>query len=369
MKVWLIDDERPCLDEMAWMLKQYSDVELAGMDTDPAKALASIAEYPPDAVFLDIDMPKLDGLELALRIQEKCPGIIVVFVTAYAQYALEAYKAHPLDFLLKPVRQKRLDDCIAHLRRHYALLHPEGPSEPSLYMRCFGTFELTCGTEVRWGTRRVRELLLYLIGRNGSAAARQELLDVLFEGRDDKSTIHNLYMTIYRLKSLLDTIDPQRRLIRLRPDNVLILAPGVCDFTDFVQFARKNAVITRENAAEAARTLELCRGPYLEKESFEWASEIINEVEAEYERIALGLAGCHIAAGRLQEAECSLTALLLRNALCEEAHTLLLDLALQTGSRGVYLGRYEQYARTMKRELHVKPASYYREQYERLKRL
>lgn len=369
MKVWLIDDERPCLDEMTWLLKQYHDMEPAGMDTDPVKALASIEEYPPDAVFLDIDMPKLDGLELALRIQEKCPGVIIIFVTAYAQYALEAYKAHPLDFLLKPVRQKRLEDCVAHLRRRYALLHPEGPAERALFLRCFGAFELTCGTEVRWSTRRVRELLLYLIGRNGSPATKPELLDALFEGQDDKSTVHNLYMTVYRLKSLLDIIDSQRRLIRLSTDNVLILAPGVCDFSDFMHFARKNAVITEGNAAEAARILSLCRGSYLEKESFEWANEIINEVEAEYERIALGLAGCHIAAGRLQEAECSLTALLLRNALCEEAHTLLLDLALQTGSRYAYLGRYEQYVSMLKKELHMKPAPYYREQYERLKRL
>lgn len=140
MKVWLIDDERPCLDELGWLLKQYSDVELAGMDTDPVKALGCIGEYTPDVVFLDIDMPKLDGLELALRIQERCPGIIIVFVTAHAQYALDAFKVHPLDFLLKPVRRARLDDCVTHLRKHHALLHPEGPIERTLTLRCFGTF-------------------------------------------------------------------------------------------------------------------------------------------------------------------------------------------------------------------------------------
>ena len=112
MKIWLIDDEQPCLDELVWLLKEYPDLELAGMDTNPLRALETLSHSPVDALFLDIDMPKLDGLELALRIQEKCPGIIVIFVTAYAQYALEAYKVHPVDFLLKPVKQTRLDDCI-----------------------------------------------------------------------------------------------------------------------------------------------------------------------------------------------------------------------------------------------------------------
>lgn len=368
MKVWLIDDERPCLDELAWLLKQYPDLELAGMDVDPVKVLGSIAENPPDAVFLDIDMPKLDGLELALRIQERCPGVIVIFVTAHAQYALDAFKAHPLDFLLKPVRQARLDDCVTHLRKHYTLLHPEGATKRMLTLRCFGAFELACEIEVKWGTRRVRELLLYLIDRNGSPASKPELLGALFGGQDDKNTLHNLYMTIYRLKSLLDTLDPEHKLIRLTEDYTLIIAPGVCDFTDFIRFARNNAVVSEENAAEAARALDLYRGVYLEKESFEWAVESTHEVEAEYERIALGLGSCHIAAGRLQEAERILIELLCRNALCEEAHTLLLDLTLQSGNREIYLGRYEQYARILQKELRLKPAARYREQYECLKR-
>ena len=368
MKAWLIDDEQPCLNELAWLLKQYPDMEIAGMDTDPVKALGYIMECPPGAVFLDIDMPKLDGLELALRIQEQCPGIVVIFVTAHAQYALDAFMAHPLDFLLKPIRRTRLDDCIGHLLKHHALLHPERPAKRTLALRCFGTFELSCEIEIKWGTRRVRELLLYLISKNGSPALKTEMLDVLFNGQDDKSTVHNLYMTIYRLKCLLDTIDSQRKLIRLTENNALILAPGVCDYSDFMRFTRENAVITEENAREAERVLSLCRGPYLEMESFEWVSENTNIVENEYERIALGLSNVYFAADRLPEAECILTSLLKRNALCEEAHTLLLDMALSTGNRTAYLVQYKQYASILQKELREKPAARYREQYERLKR-
>lgn len=67
------------------------------------------------------------------------------------------------------------------------------------------------------------------------------------------------------------------------------------------------------------------------------------------------------------EAEHVLAELLQRNELCEEAHSILLDLALQNGSRDIFLGRYEQYARKLMKELHLKPAPCYREQYERLK--
>jgi two-component SAPR family response regulator len=364
IKVWIIDDEQPCLDELAWLLTQYSDVELIGMDTNPVRALDLIMECSVDAIFLDIDMPKLNGLELALSLQEKCTKVSVIFVTAYGQYALEAFKAHPLDFLLKPIRQEKLDDCIAYLRKHYALLHPKTELKPKLALRCFGTFELVCQDEIKWGTRRVRELLLYLLDRNGFPATKTELLEALFDGQEDKNTVHNLYMTIYRLKNLLDTLDPERKRIRLTEDNALLLEPGLCDFVDFMRFARGNTVITEENAEEAEYILSLFRGPYLEKENFEWMSENTYETEIEYERIMLGLGRYLITAGHLLKAERILIAFLKRNALCEEAHTLLLDLTLLTGSREAYLQRYDQYAHIMKKELRLKPKVFYQKQYE-----
>lgn len=368
MNVWLIDDEQPCLDELAWQLSQYPDLELAGMETRSLKALETIALHPPDAVFLDIDMPKLDGLELALRIQERCPRVIVIFVTAHAQYALEAYKAHPLDFLLKPVKQARLQECVVHLRRQYDLIDRKAPEKRAVSIHCFGAFEMSCETEMKWGTRRVRALLLYLIGQNGAPVSRTELLDALFDGRNDKNTVHNLHMTIYRLKSLLAALDPQGERIRLTEENALSIAPGICDYTDFMRFARGNAVISEENAERAAQVLSLYRGAYLSREGYDWASESALEAEAAYERIALGLAGCHLASGRTQEAENVLTGLLCLNAFCEEAHTLLLDLSLEIRNRSTYLTRYEQYARILKNELGLNPAARYREHYERLKR-
>lgn len=368
MKVWLIDDERPCLDELAWLLKQYPDIEVAGMDTDPVAARRFIVASPPDAVFLDIDMPRLDGLELALSLQEQCPGLIVIFVTAHAQYALDAYKAHPADFLLKPVRRARLDDCVSHLRKHYALLHPNSPAKRTLFLRCFGAFELICDTEVKWSTRRVKELLLYLIDKNGSPASKEELLEALFGGKSDRNTVHNLHMTTYRLKALLDTLDPERSRLRLTDDYALIIAPGVCDFTDFMRFAKENAVITERNMKEAEHALSLFRGPYHEKERYDWATESAHEADVEYERIALGLSSCYIRAGRMQEAKRTLGELLSRNALCEEAHALLLDVALQSNDREGYLVQYEQYARILQKELRLKPAARYLQQYEQLKR-
>ena len=367
MRVFLIDDEQPSLDELVWRLRKYPDIEIAGIFTDPASALEAAEEGRLDAAFLDIDMPGLTGLELALEIQAQYPSVVVIFVTAHAQYALEAYRSFPLDFLLKPVKEARLDETIEHLRAQHKLLNRAYAPESRVRIRCFGAFELLVAEAVKWRTHRVRELFLYLIDRRGAAPTKEEMLDALFEGRSDKAAVNNLYMTIYRLRNLLSELDAEGKCVRMANDYSLIVAPGVCDYTDFMAFAQGNAV-TGKNVADAARMLALCRAPYLEKEPFEWAAESAWEAEAEYERIALELAGCHTAAGRVPEAEKVLCALLARSPLSAEGYEALLDLYAGGGNRTAYCERYEQYARLMKKEFRLMPQARYKEHYERAKR-
>ncbi len=365
MKVWLIDDEPPALKEMAYLLSHYPEAEVVGADTAPLEALAKIRRCPPDAVFLDIDMPELDGIETALRIRDVAPQTLVIFVSAYPQYALEAYAAHPEDFLLKPVRQERLQNCMEHLKKRL----PQAPhtGKTPLTIRCFGTFQICAPIEVKWETRRVRELFLYLIDRCGAPASNQELAEAIFGEPCDKKTLHNLCMTLYRLKGLLYQMDSTQTLLRLTEQNALIFAPGVCDFSDFMRFARANAVVCEGNASEAARVLGLCEGQYLESMGFDWAAESTREVEAEYERIALGLSDWYRANKKVEEAESILNAMIQRSGFCEEAHVKLMELVLAKNDREGFLSCYLQYARTLKKELGQRPSRRLREAYERLK--
>ena len=370
MRVFIVDDEIPCIDELAYLLRKYPDLEIAATFTGSRQALEAIVDMKPDAVFLDIDMPHQNGLELALSMQEHCPDVVVIFITAYARYALEAFQVYPLDFLLKPVQELRLDKTVEHLRRQYALLHPPAAGGGQLRIKCFGHFVLQSDRlgEIKWGTRRVKELLLYLINRNGAAAGRYEITRALFDGQNDKKTANNLYVTIFKLRSLLHALDDVGRYIKMTADHGLQITPGVCDYIDFIRYARQNAVISKKNAAEAVRVLNLCTGLYLEHENYEWAAESAHEVEYEYERIALGLAAYYAATERLCEAEGVLDALLLRNPWSEEGRTMLLDLHMQQGDAKAFAAGYREYVRVLKKELGAKPREVYRKHYNTLKK-
>ncbi len=115
IRAWLVDDEALALNRLSRMLRESGKVEVAGASTDPLEAVEHLREMPVDALFLDIEMPGLNGFELLSRLENK-PA--VVFTTAYDQYAVKAFEANGTDYLLKPVSAEALERAIARLERN-----------------------------------------------------------------------------------------------------------------------------------------------------------------------------------------------------------------------------------------------------------
>jgi two-component system LytT family response regulator len=114
IRVLLVDDERPARRKMARFLAAASDFEVIGEAGDGAEAIAAIQSSRPDLVFLDVQMPKLDGFQVASALTPPLPEI--VFVTAHDQFALKAFEVHALDYLLKPYDEDRLLKVLDRVR-------------------------------------------------------------------------------------------------------------------------------------------------------------------------------------------------------------------------------------------------------------
>jgi two-component system LytT family response regulator len=110
----IVDDEAPARALLREYLGAHPDVEVVGECTNGFEAVKRIGELEPDLVFLDIQMPKLDGFEV-LELLDHPPE--VVFVTAYDEYALRAFEVHAVDYVLKPVGRERLVDALARVRQ------------------------------------------------------------------------------------------------------------------------------------------------------------------------------------------------------------------------------------------------------------
>ena len=124
IKALIVDDEPLARDRIREMLKEHPEVELIGEARDGQEAIDSITNHNPDLVFLDVQMPDLDGFNVLQKLNvEHLPAII--FVTAYDQHALRAFDVHAVDYLTKPFDRKRFAEAVDH-----AKVFMKGAKEP-----------------------------------------------------------------------------------------------------------------------------------------------------------------------------------------------------------------------------------------------
>ena len=180
----------------------------------------------PDAVFSDIKMPGLDGLALAVRIKQASPDTKIVFVTAYSEYALDAIHLRATGYLMKPVEPERV-------REELEFIAPALAEETGrLRIRCFGSFEVFWNDRpLLFERRQTKELLAYLVDREGAVCTAEEIASVLWEDETDmRAAKHRLRQLVNDLKKTLVGIGMEDLLIR-RSGQLAIRRDGVdCDY-------------------------------------------------------------------------------------------------------------------------------------------
>ncbi|MGE0079752.1 MAG: LytR/AlgR family response regulator transcription factor [Thiohalomonadaceae bacterium] len=146
MKVLVVDDEAPARERLCRLLAGIPGVQVAGEAANGREALERVAELAPDAVLLDIHMPGMDGLEAARHLAQLPEPPAVVFTTAYGEFALQAFEAQAVDYLLKPVRAERLAQALHKARRlsgaEVAALAPDRRARTHLSATVHGALRL-----------------------------------------------------------------------------------------------------------------------------------------------------------------------------------------------------------------------------------
>ena len=151
IRVLIADDEVLARARLARMLSEFPDLQVAGEASNGLEALQISEELGPDLVFLDIEMPELNGLEVAEAWGGEGPA--VVFVTAYSEHALKAFELSALDYLVKPVSQERLAETVQRIRKrkksksvgdfHQALeKFEEGSSRRRMAVKCGSKYKV-----------------------------------------------------------------------------------------------------------------------------------------------------------------------------------------------------------------------------------
>jgi two-component system, LytTR family, response regulator len=113
----IVDDEQPARDELAYLLRNFPEVHIVGQGKNGVEAVSLVRELIPDLVFLDVQMPGLDGFGVIKRLLDRNTRLpYFVFVTAYDHYAVRAFEVNAVDYLLKPIERNRLEKALQRVR-------------------------------------------------------------------------------------------------------------------------------------------------------------------------------------------------------------------------------------------------------------
>lgn len=212
MLLFAIDDEPKMLRLLhKAIVKAAPDAEVKDyvLGTEAITAIED-GGLMPDVVFSDIRMPKLDGLQLAVRLKTLAPDTKIVFVTGYSEYALDAFRVRAHGYLMKPVEPE-------HIRREldYALPGPALSSQ-KLRVQCFGKFEAFYqGKPLQFERLQTKELLAYLIDQNGASCTSQEIAAVIWDDETEiKVLTHRLRNLVADLRATLKKIGQEDIIIK-----------------------------------------------------------------------------------------------------------------------------------------------------------
>lgn len=331
--VVIVEDEKPILDLMKYIIAQNSHFIILGSFTDPLEALAYLPELRPDVVFLDVEMPRMNGLELGQRVNELSEHTKIIFTTAYKGYAFEAFHVQAFDYILKPVTKDAIERMAERLLKQHRLVIPTEQQVRRASIRCFGQFETRnpAGNPVHWPTRKTEELFAYLLCHPGIEISKWYLADLLWPDMDEVRASHNLHNTMYRLKKLLKEQEIHMEVQKVNEGYLLDISNLVYDVLEFEQYHQSMSKGERDMVQEEHLS-SIYKGPLFEHKDYHWKVALEERFSKQCTVLVRGLVQQDSTAQEWSKAEQRLEQYLRVYPMNEEMNLLLLQIYESCGS-------------------------------------
>jgi two-component SAPR family response regulator len=370
MNVLLIDDEQAMLTAMSQLLSRIEGVVIVGMVRSRAEAVELASQQAVDLAFIDIKIAEDSGLTLALELRERNADLDIVFVTSHKEFALDAFDAYPLDYIVKPVSRKRLEETVARAARGRMGTSDTGNLDTPKRLSVAGLGGLQIsgeqGETLKWMSRKSQELFAYLLLCRGNRTAKVRIMEEIFHDREEKNSELYLNTALYQLRRTLSTQGMKAILVSDREQYQMSLEQIKVDFIQFEERVSGLPTIDESNAEAAIAAENMYTGDLFEDKPYGWALAERERLSDVYEAFAKRLAQWLLEKNQLHQAVQIAKKLVRRNELDEEANRLLMHgFAALKDRRALHL-QYKQYEALLKEELHIQPSAELAEWYDRL---
>lgn len=268
LRIAVLDDENHALERFEKVIEGFKEIALCKLFGDADDLLAYLENNSVDAVFLDIEMPGKSGMQLAEELSVILPDVTVIFVTAFSQYAVEAFELSVFDYIVKPVSEERLRKTLDRILR--SRNSATGGKERRISIQCFRRFECEADGKVLQMNHlmKAKELLAFLVSRKGAPTSWQQITEALWPEADYEKAHNNLYITTYRLRKWLAENELSHLFECKRNGYRILPTEFSCDLYELEK---------AEKDGDAAMIKRLYQGDFLEEDGYEWAYPIQGE--------------------------------------------------------------------------------------------
>ncbi|OXM82989.1 response regulator [Paenibacillus rigui] len=364
LRAILVDDEKPALDLLEKLLSATGHFGNVGMFTKPDEAVEWLKKETVDIVFLDIEMPVMNGIETAEHIMAIDPGIDIVFVTAYNQYAIDAFEVNAVDYVLKPTTAGRLGKTIERILlrrgasvggREYASTVPTGKSR----FHCFSRFEWICDPEspvtVKWRTSKERELMAYLVHHRNAFVTKEKILEDVWAGSNPEQAVVFLHTCIYGIRKKLGSIGC-KHLLEFRNNSYRLEVSGLwCDAEEFERAVSGRKAVSPVSIDDFNRIAGLYTGNYMEEDGFVWVHEAQEKFKDAYIGLMKRMTECYLSMKEPRAAADCLRRALEKNPFLDDINEILLKVYADMGDRLSMVRHYKQFTKLLQEELGIAP--------------
>lgn len=280
MRAIVVDDEKLACRQVKKMLQDLGKFQTIKAYTDPEEARDDAAARTTDVAFLDIEMPEINGIDLAEALQAGNEKMRIVFITAYDDFAIRAFELNAIDYLLKPVLKSRLEKTVARLFKNGETASQDMQPEKETYgLECFESLKFYHIPEdgakryisIKWRTSKARELYAYLLKEHDRFTSKETLIDTLWPGTDPAKANTQLYTTIYQIRKLMNNLPLHHHIMKSDIGYTLNISDTTIDTEEWEKHLSKLPPLSPSTYGEHSRLFRDYKDHYFAEYGYLWA--------------------------------------------------------------------------------------------------
>jgi len=272
VNVIVVDDEWYTLEEICGLVAKTGWMTVVGRYQNPRQALEGASGLAPQVAFIDVEMPEMDGITLAEKLLETNPSLIVAFITAWDQYAVQAFDLNALDYVMKPIKLERFERMIEKIRGVISLNRPV-PS-PVLKIQCFGQLEIRIGdVPVKWERAKAQELFAYLVMNHNRYVHKDTIIEDLWPEYEYARALPILQTSICKIRHVFSALKGEVALDYAASKYCLSIHSAECDYFEVERALTGYRKGEQMTYAAVKKASQIIHQGFLTQQGYLWSLE------------------------------------------------------------------------------------------------